>query len=40
MPIISTEILKTIDEREMQKTKKENKQQQKGARETKIIVKG
>ena len=40
MPIISAEIMKTIDERKMQKTKKENKQRQKGARETKIIVKG
>ena len=39
MPIISVEIMKTIDEREMQKTTKE-KQRQKGARETEAIVKG
>ena len=33
MPIISVEIMKTIDEREMEKTKqKKNKQRQKGAR--------
>ena len=31
MPIISAEIMKTIDEREMQKTTKKNKQRQKGA---------
>ena len=36
MPIISVEIMKTIDEREMQKTTKE-KQRQKGAE---AIVKG
>ena len=39
MSIISVEIVKTIDEREMQKTTKE-KQRQKGARETEAIVKG
>ena len=39
MSIISVEIMKTIDEREMQKTTKE-KQRQKGARETEAIVKG
>ena len=39
MPIISVEIMKTIDEREMQKTTKE-KQRQKGARETEAIAKG
>ena len=39
MPIISIEIMKTIDEREMQKTTKE-KQRQKGARGTEAIVKG
>ena len=38
MPIISVEIMKTIDEREMQKTKE--KQRQKGARGTEAIVKG
>ena len=38
MPIITVEILKTIDEREMQKTKK-NKKRQKGARQTEAIVK-
>ena len=32
--------MKTIDEREMQKTKKENKQRHKGARRTEAIVKG
>ena len=36
MLIISVEIMKTIDEREMQK----NKQRQKGARGTEAIVKG
>ena len=41
MPIISVETVKTIDEREMQKTtKKTNKQRQKGARGTEAIVKG
>ena len=38
MPIISVEIMKTIDEREMQKTSKE-KQRQKGARGTETIKK-
>ena len=38
MPIISIEIMKTTDEREMQKTKE--KQRQKGARETEAIMKG
>ena len=38
MPIISVEIMKTIDERETQKTKE--KQRQKGARETEAITKG
>ena len=40
MPIISVEIMKTIDEREMQKKQKKNKQRQKGARGTEAIVKG
>ena len=45
MPIISVEIMKTIDEREMQKTTtttttKTNKDRQKGARGTEAIVKG
>ena len=41
MPIINIEIMKTIDERELQKTKqKKNKQIQKGARGTEAIVKG
>ena len=39
MPIISAEIIKTIDEREMQKQKKQNKQRQKGTRKTEAIVK-
>ena len=39
MPIISVEIMKTIDEREMQKTTKE-KQRQNGARGREAIVKG
>ena len=39
MPIISAEIMKTIDEREMQKQQKQNRQRQKGARETEAIVK-
>ena len=38
--LISAEIMKTIDEREMQKTTKEKKQRQKGARGTEPIVKG
>ena len=43
MPIISVEIIKIIDEREMQKInkkKKTNKQRQKGATVTKARVKG
>ena len=40
MAIISVEIMKTIDEREMQKTKRKNKQRQKGARGTEAIMKG
>ena len=42
MPIISVEIMKTIDERELQKKQqqKKNKQRQKGARGTEAIVKG
>ena len=40
MPIIRVEIMKTIDEREMQKQQKKNKQRQKGARATEAIVKG
>ena len=45
MSIISVEIMKTIDERELQKkkkttAKKQNKQRQKGARGTEAIVKG
>ena len=40
MPIISVEIMKTIDEREMQKQQKKSKQRQKGARGTEAIVKG
>ena len=39
MPIISLEIMKTIDEREM-KTTKEKKLRQKGARGTEVIMKG
>ena len=39
MPIISVEIMKTIDEREMQKTTK-GKQRQKGAKRIEAIVKG
>ena len=39
MPIISVEIMKTIDEREMQKTATK-KQRQKVARGTEAIVKG
>ena len=39
MPMISVEIMKTIDERGMQKTTKE-KQRQKGARGTEAIVNG
>ena len=42
MQIISAEIMKTIDQRELQKNsnKKKNKQRQKGARGTEAIVKG
>ena len=43
MLMISLEIMKTIDEREIQKTKKQqkkNKERQKGARGTETIVKG
>ena len=41
VPIISVEIMKTIDERELRKKKqKKNKQRQKGARGTEAIVKG
>ena len=43
MPIISVAIMKTIDERELQKKKKKkrkkNKQRQKGARGTEAILK-
>ena len=39
MPIISAEIMKAIDERELQKTTKEKKQRQKRARGTEPIVK-
>ena len=43
MPIISVEIMKTIDKRKIQKTtakKPTNKQRQKGARGTEAIAKG
>ena len=40
MPIISVEIMKTTDEREMQKRTNKNKQRQKGPRGTEAIVKG
>ena len=40
MPIISLEIMKTIDERKMPKTTKQNKERQKGARGTEAITKG
>ena len=41
MPIISVEIMKTIDEREMQKNKtKENQTTKERARGTEAIVKG
>ena len=42
MPIISVDIMKTIDEREMKKKKKrkKHKQRQKRARGTEIMVKG
>ena len=39
MQIISVEIMKTIDEREMQKQQKKNKQRQKRARGTEAILK-
>ena len=39
MLIISIEILKTIDEREMRKTTKTKKERQKGAKRTEAIVK-
>ena len=39
MPMISVKIMKTIDEREMPKKQKKNKQAQKGARGTEAIVK-
>ena len=38
--MISVQIMKTIDEREMQKTTKKNKQRQKGARVIEAIAKG
>ena len=40
MPITSIEIIKAIDESEMQETTKEKKKKQKGARATEAIVKG
>ena len=41
MPIISVEIMKTIDERELPKTTKEKETaRQKGARRTEATVKG
>ena len=40
MLIITVEIMKTIDEREMQKNNKRKTQRQKGAMGTKAIVKG
>ena len=40
MPIISVEIMKSIDEREMQKQQKKSKQRQEGARGTEAIAKG
>ena len=40
MPIISVEIRKIIDEREMQKQQNKNKERQKGARGREAIVKG
>ena len=39
MPIISVEIMKTIDERECKKQQKKNKQRQKGTKGTEVIVK-
>ena len=40
MPIISVRIMKTIDERDIQKQQKKNKQRQKEASGTEAIVKG
>ena len=40
MLIISVQVKKTIDGREMQKTEKKKKQRQKGARVTEFIMKG
>ena len=40
MPIISLEIMKTIDEREMPKKQRKNKQRQTGGRGTEAIAKG
>ena len=40
MPIISVEIIKTIDERKCKKQQKKNKERQKGARATEAIGKG
>ena len=40
MLIISVEILKTIDKREMQNQQQKNKQRQKGARGTEAMAKG
>ena len=40
MPVISAEIMKTINERELQKKKKKNRRKtNKGARGTEVIVK-
>ena len=40
MPIISVEIMKIADEREMKKKQPKNKQRQKRTRKTEAIVKG
>ena len=40
MPIISVEIMKTIDEGECKKQQKKSKQRQKGVKGTEAIVKG
>ena len=40
MPIISVEIMKITDKREVKKTAIENKQRPKGARVTEAIVEG
>ena len=40
MPIIRVEIMKTIDERKLQKTTKEKEKTQRGVRGTEAIVKG